>query len=49
VHTGWKPKGDGSPAKPDFAARRKAIWGERVFTDAEVAKMRVDELEREEG
>ena len=34
---------------PDFAARRRAIWGNRVFTDAEVAAMRADELEGEEG
>ncbi len=49
VLTGWKPKGDTSSAKPDFAARRKAIWGERVFTEAEVASMREDEMEGEEG
>ena len=34
---------------PDFAARRKAIWGSRVFTDAEVRAMRAAELEGEEG
>jgi antitoxin (DNA-binding transcriptional repressor) of toxin-antitoxin stability system len=42
--------GSHTPAvKPDFAARRKAIWGERVFTQAEVTAMRADELEGEEG
>ncbi len=34
---------------PDFAARRRAIWGDRVFTEAEVAEMRAFELEGEEG
>jgi antitoxin (DNA-binding transcriptional repressor) of toxin-antitoxin stability system len=44
-------KVDSCPAvrKPDFAARRKAIWGERVLTDAEVASMRAEELDGEEG
>ena len=35
--------------RPDFAARRKAIWGDRVFTDAEVIAMRKAELDGEEG
>ena len=35
--------------RPDFAARRKAIWGERVLSAAEVAAMRADELDGEEG
>ena len=34
---------------PDFAARQKAIWGDRVFSDAEVRAMREAELEGEEG
>ena len=34
---------------PDFAARRRKIWGDRSFTAAEVARMRADELEGEEG
>ncbi len=34
---------------PDFEARRKAIWGDRVFTEEEVAEMRAMELEGEEG
>ena len=29
-----------NPVLPDFAARRKAIWGERVFTDEEVCAMK---------
>jgi antitoxin (DNA-binding transcriptional repressor) of toxin-antitoxin stability system len=49
VLTAWKPKRDVHPAKPDFAARRKAIWGHRVFSEAEVAAMRADEMEGEEG
>ena len=36
-------------AKPDFARRRKAIWGDRVFSEAEVAAMRADELDGEDG
>lgn len=35
--------------KPDFAARRKAIWGDRIFSEAEVKTMREYELEGEEG
>ena len=35
--------------KPDYAARRKAIWGDRVFTDAEVIAMRTAEQAGEEG
>jgi antitoxin (DNA-binding transcriptional repressor) of toxin-antitoxin stability system len=35
--------------KPDFEARRKALWGDRVFTEAEVAEMRAYELEGEQG
>jgi len=35
--------------RPDFAARQKAIWGARVFSDAEVIAMRAAELEGEEG
>lgn len=34
---------------PDFEARRKAIWGDRMFSAEEVARMRADELEGEEG
>ena len=34
---------------PDFAARQKAIWGDRVFSEPEVLAMREAELEGEEG
>lgn len=33
----------------DFAGRLKKIWGDRVFSDEEVAEMRRAELEGEEG
>jgi antitoxin (DNA-binding transcriptional repressor) of toxin-antitoxin stability system len=47
--TPWRPDAALQPAKPDFAARRRAIWGNRVFSEAEIAAMRADELEGEEG
>ncbi len=31
------------PPRPDFEARRRRIWGDRVFSDAEVEEMRVFE------
>lgn len=34
---------------PDFAARRKAIWGDRVFSEEEVKAMRDAELEGDPG
>jgi antitoxin (DNA-binding transcriptional repressor) of toxin-antitoxin stability system len=34
---------------PDYEARRKAIWGNRVFSAEEVRRMREMELEGEEG
>ena len=34
---------------PDFAARRREIWGDRKFSAKEVAEMRAYELEGEEG
>jgi antitoxin (DNA-binding transcriptional repressor) of toxin-antitoxin stability system len=43
------PEGEAKPAKVDFAARRKAIWGNRVFSAAEVKAMRDAELEGEQG
>jgi antitoxin (DNA-binding transcriptional repressor) of toxin-antitoxin stability system len=49
VLTAWRPSASRQPAKPDFAARRRAIWGSRVFSDTEVAAMRADELGGEEG
>jgi antitoxin (DNA-binding transcriptional repressor) of toxin-antitoxin stability system len=38
-----------APQWPDFAARLQKIWGDRVFSDEEVAAMRAYELEGEEG
>ncbi len=37
-----------SKAKPNFAARRKAIWKNRVFTPQEVVALRQDELGEED-
>jgi antitoxin (DNA-binding transcriptional repressor) of toxin-antitoxin stability system len=34
---------------PVFAARQKAIWGDRVLSEQEVKEMREYELEGEEG
>lgn len=34
---------------PDFVARRRAIWGDRVFSAEAVGEMRRYELEGEEG
>lgn len=39
----------GTIRNPDFAARLKAIWGDRVFSEEEVREMREAELEGEEG
>lgn len=47
--TAWSADASERPVKPDFAARRRAIWGDRIFTESEVARMRADELEGEEG
>ena len=49
ILTAWRPDAQTMPAKPDFGARRRAIWGNRVFTETEVAAMRADELDGEEG
>lgn len=49
VLSAWTPDCSPELAKPDFAARRRAIWGKRVFSDEQVAAMRVAELEGEEG
>lgn len=46
---GLGPHAENRIAKPDFAARRSAIWGERVFSPAEVEALRAAELEGEEG
>lgn len=40
---------DGTPPQVDWAARRRAIWGSRVFSDEEVRAMREAEREGEEG
>ena len=34
---------------PDFKARRRAIWGDRVFSEDEIKSMREAEFEDEEG
>ena len=47
--TGVGRKRTGKVKNPDFEARLKAIWGDRVFSEAEVAEMRAMELESEEG
>lgn len=49
VLTAWRPGAAVHPVKPDFAARRRVIWGDRVFTESEVEAMRADELDGEEG
>jgi hypothetical protein len=42
--------GEGKPVQmPDFEARLKETWGDRVFTNEEVAEMRAYELDGEEG
>ena len=38
-----------SVPRPDAAARRKAIWGDRCFTAEEVKEMREYELKGEQG
>lgn len=40
---------EGKAKQPDWAARRQAIWGDRVFSEDEVREMREAELEGEEG
>lgn len=47
--TAWRPDGTGLLSTPNFAARRKAIWGDRIFSETEIAAMRAEELEGEEG
>ncbi len=34
---------------PDFNKRRKEIWGDRFFSEEEIAKMNAFELEGQEG
>ena len=38
-----------APDWPDFEARRKKIWGNRIFSEAEVKRTREAELEGENG
>lgn len=40
---------EGGLIKPDFVARLRENWGERVFKEAEVREMREAELEGDEG
>ena len=47
--TGLRARRANASKRPDFAARRKVIWGDRVLSEAEVSAMRADELEGEEG
>ncbi len=49
VLSAWPPDKEADPPVPDFAARRRAIWGNRVFSAPEVEAMRTDEHEGEEG
>lgn len=37
------------PILPDFQARLKKLWGERVFSAEDIKTMRNEELEGEEG
>ena len=43
------PDKTANPVKPDIMARLKATWGDRVFSNREVAAMRAAELEGEDG
>jgi len=47
--TPWRRSLSVQPPKPDFGERRRAMSGDRVFPETEVAAMRADELEGEEG
>ena len=44
-----RPRTDQEFVLPDFEARLKEIWGDRVFSAEEVKAMREFELEGEEG
>jgi antitoxin (DNA-binding transcriptional repressor) of toxin-antitoxin stability system len=37
------------PPLPDFAAMRKEIWGDRFFSEEEIARINAYELEGQEG
>lgn len=44
-------RGEREPAMPiiDFAAQLKRIWGDKVFSDEEIQKMKKAEYEGQEG
>lgn len=44
-----RPKNEKPIQNPDFKARLKRIWGDRVFSEEEVKAMREFELEGEQG
>jgi len=44
-----KPEKPRKLVKPDIMARLKEVWGDRVFSNEEIAAMRAAELEGEEG
>lgn len=43
----WKTKK--LPPLPDFEARRREIWGDRFFTEEEIAQFKAYELEGQQG
>ncbi|MEN9674862.1 MAG: hypothetical protein RIS76_758 [Verrucomicrobiota bacterium] len=47
--TAMRPARGKKVEMPDFAARQKAIWGDREFSEGEVIAMREAELEGEKG
>jgi antitoxin (DNA-binding transcriptional repressor) of toxin-antitoxin stability system len=47
--TPLKAKSSAKVKMPDFEARLKETWGDRVFSNAEIREMREAELEGEEG
>jgi antitoxin (DNA-binding transcriptional repressor) of toxin-antitoxin stability system len=49
VLTRAEPEEPGQPNRVDWRGQLDEIWGERVFSAEEVARMRADELEGEEG
>ena len=45
VLSAWEPDSAPLQSKPDFAKRRAALWGDRIFSMEEVESMRQEELE----
>jgi antitoxin (DNA-binding transcriptional repressor) of toxin-antitoxin stability system len=43
------PKRPRQAIRPDFKARLRRLWGDRVFSEKEVQAMRAAELEGEQG